>query len=91
MPNEDNKTLEHNHGENSLKLPFIIEYDTQKKHLFFKIILKILRRKKKSKHETPGCTLYLTCSFDATENKHDYSKGEESIEWLCKQFKDYVI
>ena len=64
---------------------------THKKTPFFQNNSENLTQKKKSKHETPGCTLYLTCSFDATENKHDYSKGEESIEWLCKQFKDYVI
>ena len=37
MPNEDSKTLEHNHGEKSLKVPFIIEYDTQKNTFFSKL------------------------------------------------------
>ena len=46
MPNEDNKTLEHNHGENSLKLPFIIEYDTQK-NTFFSNYSENLTQKKK--------------------------------------------
>ena len=80
MPKEHNKILKDCHREKSLKAPFIIEFDIDiwqvilKKYFPFKIILKNLL-KKKAEHEPSGCALSLTCSFDATKNKHDYKRG----------------
>ena len=48
MPNEDKKVLKYNHGEKSMKAPFII-YAYLKKCAHVKIILlKNLTRKKKN-------------------------------------------
>ena len=46
MPNEDKKVLKYNHGEKSMKAPFII-HAYLKKCTHVKIILKNLTRKKK--------------------------------------------
>ena len=48
MPKEDNKTLKYNHGEKSLKVPFIIHADLEfllKKYVPVKIILKNLTQR----------------------------------------------
>ena len=50
MPDEDNKTLKYNHGEKSLKVPFIVHADLDvyyKKHVHIKIILKNLAQREK--------------------------------------------
>ena len=48
ITNKDNKTLEYNHGEKSLKAPFFILVDTERLLLSFllKIILKYLTQRK---------------------------------------------
>ena len=49
MPNEDNKILKYNHGEKSMKVPFIIYADLEcllEKWIHDKIILKNLTQKK---------------------------------------------
>ena len=46
MPDEDNKTLKYNHGEKSLKVPFIVDV-YYKKHVHIKIILKNLAQREK--------------------------------------------
>ena len=74
MPKEDNKVLKYNHGENSMKHPFIIQAD-----------LKCLRKKmnirhnsleksstnKKYEHAPSGYSKFTHCSFDPTKNKLD--------------------
>ena len=53
MPNEDNEILKHNHGGKSLKAPFMIYADLEcllEKCIPFKIILKNLIQRKKTKH-----------------------------------------
>ena len=50
MPDEDNRTLKYNHGEKSLKVPFIVYADLDvyyKKHVHIKIILKNLAQREK--------------------------------------------
>ena len=69
MQNEDNKILKYNHGEKSMKAPFIIYadlesllekvstcYDSPKKSSTIKI----------NKHTLSGYSLFTHCSFDIT-------------------------
>ena len=46
---------------------------------------------RKAKHIPSGYACDLICSFDATKSKHDFGRGEDCVESLCKKFNDYVI
>ena len=59
MPNEDNKILKYNHGEKSMKHPFIVYADLEK----------IITKEKK--HKASGYSMFTHCLFDTTKNKLD--------------------
>ena len=75
MPKEDNEILKYNHGEKSMKVPFIIYAD-----------LESLPEKMNTCHNNPkkssttkinkqtpsGYSLFTHCSFDTTKNRLDY-------------------
>ena len=85
MPDEDNKILKYNHGEKSLKAPFMIYADLEcllEKMDSCKIILKHLTQRKKIKHMPSSCSLFTNFSFDAPKNKLDYYRGEDCMEVL---------
>ena len=67
--------LKYNHGEESIKVPFIIH--TEMESLFEKIDTchknpKKLSTAKINKHTVSGYSLLTHCSFDATKKKYDY-------------------
>ena len=72
MPEEDNKILKYNHGEKSMKVPFIICADL--KPLLEKMNTchndpKMSSTTKVNKHTPSGYLLFTHCSFDTTKNK----------------------
>ena len=76
---EGNKILKYNHGEKSIKVPFIIYADLES--LLEKMSTCHNNPKKSSttkmnKHAPSGCSLFAHCSFDATKNKLDYYSGK---------------
>ena len=46
---------------------------------------------KEAKHEPSGWTLFTNCSFDKTKNTHDYYRGIDCIEVLCKKLKKHAL
>ena len=86
MPEEDNKILKYNQGENSMKVPFIIYADL--KSLLEKMNTCHNNPEKSSttkinKHTPSGYTLFTHCSFDATKNKLDYYRGNNCMKNFC--------
>ena len=80
MPKKDNKMLKYNHGEKSMKVPFIIYVDLES--LLEKMNPCHNNSKKSSttkinKHTPSGYSLFTHCSFDTTKNKLDSSRGIE--------------
>ena len=78
MPKEDNKILKYNHGEISMKVPFIIYGDLES--LLEKMNTCPNNPKKSSttkinKHTPSGSSLFTHCSLDTTKNKLDYYRG----------------
>ena len=68
MPKEDNKLLKCNHGEKSMKVPFIIDAE----FLLEKISTcrnnpEISSPTKINKHKASAYSLFTHCSFDATK------------------------
>ena len=67
--------LKYNHGQKSLKLPFIIYADMES--LLGKIDICHSNPEKSSttkikKHTASGYSLFTHCSFEVIKNNHDY-------------------
>ena len=80
MPNEDNKILKYNHGEKSMKAPFIIYADFES--LLEKMDTRYDSSEKSStakinKHTPSGYSLFTHCSFNKAKNKIGYYGGED--------------
>ena len=80
MPDEGNKILQYNHGEKSLKAPFMFYVDLEclleKMHSCQNNLEKSYTEKK-IKHTLSGYSLFTSCSFDPTKNKLDCSRNED--------------
>ena len=94
MPNKWNNTLEYNHGEKSLKVPFIIYFDLEsllpKMHSCQSNPEKSYTERK-TKHEPSGYSWSLVFLFDATRNKHDFYRERDRIENFCKDLKELAM
>ena len=82
MPNEDNKILKYNHGEKSMKAPFIIYADFES--LLEKMDTRYDSSEKSStakinKHTPSGYSLFTHCSFNKAKNKIGYYRGEDCM------------
>ena len=93
MPEEDNKILDYNHWEKSMKVPFIIYADLEP--LLEKMNTCHNNPEKSSttktnKHTPSGYSLFTQCSFDATKNKLDCYRGKDCIERLCKDLQKHA-
>ena len=45
----------------------------------------------KTKHIPSDCAWYLTCSFDSSNNKHSFFRGDDCNERLCENFEELVL
>ena len=94
MPNEDNKILEHNHGEKSLKVQFIIYVDLEcllQKMRSFMNNLEKSYTEIEATHEPSGGAMTVKFSFDVTKNKYDYYRERDCIKKLCEKLKDRAM
>ena len=93
MPNEDNKILKHNHGEKSVKPPFIIYVELEclfeKMHSYQNNPEKSYTQEK-TKHTTSGCSMFTNCSLDSTKNQFDCYRGKDCMESFCKSLKEHA-
>ena len=93
MPNEDSEILKYNHGEKSVKVPFIIYADLES--LLEKISTCYNNPEKSSKtkinkHAPSGYSLFTNCSFDLTKNKLECYRGKDCMEQFCKDLKEHA-
>ena len=91
IPNNDNNTSKYNHGEKSLKTPWVIYADFEClpiKNNHLKIISMILIPKKKAVHEACGYSLDLVSSFDLEQNKHSFYRRRDCTKKICKDLKE---
>ena len=94
MPNEYNKILKYNHGEKSLKAPFMTYADLG--YLLEKIHscqnnLKKSYTEKKAKHTSSGYSKFTCCSFDASKKELGYYRGKHCMEKFCKGLRENPI
>ena len=93
MSNEDNKILKYNHGEKSMRAPFIIYVDLET--LLEKMDTCYDNTKKSSttkinKHTPSGYSLFTHCSFNKAENKIDYYRGEDCMKKFCLDLREHA-
>ena len=93
MPKEDDKILKHNHGEKSMRAPFVIYADLE--CLPEKINTCHNDPEKSSttkinKHIVSGYSLFTCSSFDTKERKLDCYRREDSLKKFCKDLKEHI-
>ena len=93
MPSPNNNLIKYNQGEESLELPFIIYADLE--CLLKKIDTCYNNRDlssttKINQHIPSGYSIYTNCSFDKSNNKLSYYRGEDCMKRFCKDLKDHA-
>ena len=91
VPTQFNKTLKHNHGEKSLKTPFVIYADLEClliKKLSCQNNLNESYTERKAIHEPCGYPLDLVSSFNSEQNKHGFYSGKDCIKRFCSDLKE---
>ena len=90
MPNEDNEILKCNHGEKSLKAPFMIYADLE-------CLLEKMHscqnnpEKSYTEHTPSGYSSFASCSFDAAKKKLDCYRGKCSMEKFCIGLREHAM
>ena len=93
MPEEDNKILKYNHGEKSMKVPFIIYADVEsllEKMSTCRSNSKESCTTKVNKHTPSDYSLFTHCSFDTTKNKLDYYKSKNYMKNFCFDLREHA-
>ena len=93
MPTKDNNIIKYNHGEKSMKVPFIIYADLE--CLLEKMSTCINNPNESSttkinKHTPSGYSIFTSCSFDESKNKLNYYRGKDCMKKFCKDLKEHV-
>ena len=94
MPSPNNNLIKYNQGDKSLKLSFIIYADLE--CIFKKIDTcqnnpDLSSTTKINQHIPSGYSIYTSCSFDKSNNKLSYYRGEDCMRRFCKDLKDHAI
>ena len=79
MPTKSNNIIKYNHGEKSMKLPFVIYVDLE--CLLEKMSTCINNPNESSatkinKYTLSGYSIFTHCSFDKSKNKPNYYRGK---------------
>ena len=93
MPTKDNNTIKYNHGEKSVKLPFVVYADLE---CFLEKMSTSYNNPEESsttkinKHTPSGCSIFTHCSFDKSKNKLNYYRGEDCMTKSCKDLREHA-
>ena len=93
MPSPNNNIIKYNQGDKSLKLPFIIYANLEcllKKIDTCQNNPDLLSTTKINQHIPSGYSIYTNCSFDKSNNKLSYYRGEGCMKRFCKDLKDHA-
>ena len=93
MPEKENKILTYNHGEKSMKAPFIIYTDLES--LLEKMSTCHINPEKSSttkinKHKPSVYSLLIHCSFDKRKKKLDYYRSKSCTKNFCIDLGEHV-
>ena len=93
MPSPNNNLIKYNQREKSLELPFIIYADLEcllKKIDTCQNNPDLSSTTKINQHIPSGYSIYTNCSFDKSNNKLSYYRGEDCMKRFCKDLKDHA-
>ena len=93
MPTKDNNIIKYNHGEKSMKVPFIIYAHLE--CLLEKMSTCINNPNESSttkinKRTPSGYSIFTSCSFDESRNKLNYYRGKYCMKNFCKNLKEHA-
>ena len=93
MPTKDNNIIKYNHGEKSMKVPFIIYADLE--CLLEKMSTCINNPNESSttkinKHTPSGYSIFTSCSFDESKNNLNYYRGKDCMKKFYKDLKEHA-
>ena len=93
MPTKNNNTIKYNHGEKSMKLPFVIYADLE--CLLEKMSTCINNPNESStteinKHTPSGYSIFTHCSFNESKNKLNYYRKDDCMNKFCKDLREHV-
>ena len=93
MPTKNINTIKYNHGEKSMKLPFVIYTDLE--CLLEKMSTCIHNPNKLStteinKHTLSGYSIFTHCSFDESKNKLNYYRKDDCMNKFCKDLREHA-
>ena len=93
MPTKNNNIIKYNHGENSMKLPFVIYADLE-------CLLEKMRTcinnpnesstTKINKHVPSGYSIFTHCSFDESKHKLNYYRGKDCMKKFSKDLREHA-
>ena len=89
MPTKNNNIIKYNHGEKSMKVPFVISADLE--CLLKKMSTCINNPNESSttkinKHTPSGYSIFTSCSFDESKNY----RGKDCMKKFCKDLKEHA-
>ena len=93
MPTKDNNIIKYNHGEKSMKLPFVIYSDLE--CLLEKMSMCINNPNESSttkinKHTPSGYPIFTSCSLDESKNKLSYYRGKDCMRKFIKDLREHA-
>ena len=93
MPTKNNNIIKYNHGEKSMKLPFVIYADLE--CLLEKMSTCINNPNESSttkinKHTPSGYSIFTHCSFDKSKNKLNYYRGKDCMKKFSKDLREHA-
>ena len=93
IPTKDNNIIKYNHGEKSMKVPFIIYADLE--CLLEKMSTCINNPNESStakmnKQKLLGYSIFTSCSFDESKNELNYYRGKDCLKKFCKDLKEHA-
>ena len=93
MRTENNNIIKYNHGEKSVKLPFVIYADLE--CLLEKMSTCINNPNESSttkinKHIPSGYSIFIHCSFDKSKNKLNRYRGKDCMKKFSKDLREHV-
>ena len=90
MPTKDNNVIKYNHGEKSIKLPFVVYADLEC------LLEKCYNNPKESsttkinKHTPSGYSIFTHCSFDKSKIKLNYYREKDCMTKFCKELREHA-
>ena len=93
MSTKNNNIIKYNHGEKSMKLPFVICADLE--CLLEKMCTCIKNPHESSttkinKHVPSGYSIFTHCSFDESKNKLNYYRKDDGMNKFCKDLREHI-